>query len=496
MSLTDERKPNYRHRIIWLGIFVVVLFGGYSAGWFYVAGKLEELADAGDRQAQPRRRLRPIAPIWRPAVSRSASASTATASALKTRRNRSRPRPAAFRSLAQVYDPFRIVAELDSPAQISVPGGGAFGFNWDNLRASARLSMDFPELVSVEVKSLTADANLDASPATRLVSAGAAEAHMRKSGDDLDLAASFTDADIDPKLLNGGDLPPLQGEADLTIKDGVNLVRFGDGSLRGHSGTIRTLAVSSSEKAGLSLAGPFSVAADGLVDADLTVTIRDPKALVGDAGPGVPRSGRADQDELCRPRSDGRQSDAAAEGQQGPRHARLHPAREICRCMAHDFRMLDRLPAEIRRVDFLAGLDDRAADRAGAGEQVEQLVAVAPADRPLQRGQVFRKPRQHFEDGVLVVQADVAPHGRVGGGKAREIAKARGRVFDDLGLGHRLQIVGRADDVVGDDVRQMRDDGQHHVVVLRDPSCRCWSRSAARIPTAFPAPPGRCRAAA
>ena len=28
------------------------------------------------------------------------------------------------------------------------------------------------------------------------------------------------------------------------------------------------------------------------------------------------------------------------------------------------------------------------------------------------------------------------------------------------------QIVGRADDVVGDDVRQVRDDGQHHVVVL------------------------------
>ena len=66
---------------------------------------------------------------------------------------------------------------------------------------------------------------------------------MRKADADLDLAGNFTDADIDPKLLNGGDLPPLKGAADLTIKDGVNLVRSGGRSLRGHSGTIRTLTL-------------------------------------------------------------------------------------------------------------------------------------------------------------------------------------------------------------------------------------------------------------
>ena len=40
------------------------------------------------------------------------------------------------------------------------------------------------------------------------------------------------------------------------------------------------------------------------------------------------------------------------------------------------------------------------------------------------------------------MQADVAPHGRIGGGKAGEITKTRGGIFDDLGLRHRLQIVG------------------------------------------------------
>src|SRR5690606_42106413 len=63
--------------------------------------------------------------------------------------------------------------------------------------------------------------------------------------------------------------------------------------------------------------------------------------------------------------------------------------------------------AEVGRVDLLPGLDDRAAHGPGAGEQVEQLVAVAPADGALQRRQVFREPGQHLQDGVLVVQAHV-----------------------------------------------------------------------------------------
>jgi hypothetical protein len=278
MSSSQERKPNYRRRFMWLGVFIVLLFGGYSAAWFYGAAKLEAVAAqaiAGlNRNGTSADCANPVARgfpfrigLYCDSVRFEDTPQKVAASA------------AAFRSAAQVYDPFQIVAELDSPARLSVPGGADFAFNWSNLRAGARLSMDFPEHASAEVTSLTAEANPGAAAATSLFSIGAAEAHMRKSGDDLDLAASFADADIDPKLLNGGDLPPIAGQADLTIKDGVNLVRFGKGSLRGHSGTIRMLSISSGEAAGLSLTGPFSVASDGLVDADLTVTVRDPQAL-------------------------------------------------------------------------------------------------------------------------------------------------------------------------------------------------------------------------
>ncbi|KIU01294.1 hypothetical protein QU38_02295, partial [Staphylococcus aureus] len=85
-------------------------------------------------------------------------------------------------------------------------------------------------------------------------------------------------------------------------------------------------------------------------------------------------------------------------------------------------------------------LDDRAADRAGTAEQLEQLVALAPADRALERGQVLGEALEHVEHRFLVRQEHVAPHGRVRGGDAREVAEAAGGVFDHFGLGDFLHV--------------------------------------------------------
>ncbi len=74
---------------------------------------------------------------------------------------------------------------------------------------------------------------------------------------------------------------------------------------------------------------------------------------------------------------------------------------------------------------------------------------------------------QHLQHRVLVVEEDVAPHGRIGGGDAGEVAKAARRELDHLGLRHGLEVRGRADDVVGDEVGHVAGDGEHEVVVLR-----------------------------
>jgi hypothetical protein len=54
-------------------------------------------------------------------------------------------------------------------------------------------------------------------------------------------------------------------------------------------------------------------------------------------------------------------------------------------------------------------VDDRATDGAGAGEELLQFVAFAPADRALQCRQVLVEPLQNLEDRFPIIQGDAAP---------------------------------------------------------------------------------------
>ena len=107
------------------------------------------------------------------------------------------------------------------------------------------------------------------------------------------------------------------------------------------------------------------------------------------------------------------------------------------------------------------------------GEPVLQFVAFAAPDGALQRGQILAEALQQFEHGLAVGQKDVAPHDRIGGGDAGKVAKTAGRIGDDLGLQILAEFGRGADDRIGDQMRQMRGDRQHLVVVIgrhrRDP---------------------------
>ncbi len=122
--------------------------------------------------------------------------------------------------------------------------------------------------------------------------------------------------------------------------------------------------------------------------------------------------------------------------------------------------------AEVGRGGILTDLHDAAADRARAREMIEQRVAVAAPHRARELRQVFAELREHLQHRVLVVQEHVAPHRRIGRRDAGEIAKAAGRELQHLGARHGGEFLRGADDRVGDQMRQMAGDRQHHVVML------------------------------
>ncbi len=94
------------------------------------------------------------------------------------------------------------------------------------------------------------------------------------------------------------------------------------------------------------------------------------------------------------------------------------------------------------------------------------MVAIAGADRPLQREKLFGEAAEDFQRRLFVVKEDVAPHGRVGGGNPREIAETGGGIFDDLAIGHAPQIVGHAHHRIGDEVRRVAGDSEDKIVVI------------------------------
>jgi hypothetical protein len=286
-NAVDRPSPGtkYSRWIVWLGVAIVVVCAVYTAGWFYLATKLEDgtrvALEASRAQGNDAECVNPTArgyPFRMGLFCDSVSFSEAGSNVKLT--------AGAFRSAGQIYDPARLVAELDGPATVTAPGAGTLALSWSQLRASARLAQPLPERISVEGAALKV-AREDGKP---LVSADSFEGHMRPNGADLDLAGRFGALALDPAVVDGRVLPALSGEADVSVANGVSMVESGDHALRGKSGTIRTLALSLGGDGRISVSGPFSIDQAGLIDADLMVSIVQPQALAATLSDAFPEA--------------------------------------------------------------------------------------------------------------------------------------------------------------------------------------------------------------
>lgn len=278
MSSSQQQQTRSSRRFLWLGLFIIVLFGGYSIGWFWLAGR----ADREVRQhiAEVNRdgvSLDCVKPeikgfpfrigLFCDRVEYENTALRISASA------------GAFRTAAQIYQPMRAVLELDSPLRVTAQDLPQLQFDWELLHASARIANPLPERLSVEIRKLAGEAEYSDRAPMPLFTAENVQTHLRPNGENIDIAGTFTGLVIDQKLLDGRKLPPLDGSADASLTNGVALVRGGEKSLRGQAGTIRSLTLTSGGTTGAALSGPWSIDADGLLDADLRVTIQNPREL-------------------------------------------------------------------------------------------------------------------------------------------------------------------------------------------------------------------------
>ncbi|RWD98326.1 MAG: DUF2125 domain-containing protein, partial [Mesorhizobium sp.] len=121
----------------------------------------------------------------------------------------------------------------------------------------------------------------------QLFSAGKAAGQLQPAGQDINYVGSFGDLEINADAIEGRVLPALDGTGDVTLKNGVALISAPPKSLRGQSIDITKLDLSSGT-ARITVSGPVSVDAEGLVDGDLMIKLKDPKAVAAILAGAVP----------------------------------------------------------------------------------------------------------------------------------------------------------------------------------------------------------------
>ncbi len=278
-------------RFFWLGMAIVAAIALYTAGWFYVADRVADEVRAalaafsrsgGNRAVCEAPTVRGYP--FRIGVFCEATYFERTSAGLSISTG-------AFRSAAQVYAPRRAVAEADSPARLLLPGLVPLDLTWGGLRASARLSWPLPERLSVEATRVVAVADMPNVVGPLAFTAESAELHMRPADTDLDVAFRFRAFETGRLLLPHGTLPPLTGLVDLSLADGVAMLRDGVRDLRGSAVEVRRVEISTPEGARLTAAGTVAVDENGLLNADLRVGTTDAGALADIVSAAFPEAG-------------------------------------------------------------------------------------------------------------------------------------------------------------------------------------------------------------
>lgn len=189
------------------------------------------------------------------------------------------------RSAAQLYRPGHVIAEIDAPMQANLPSLAPLTLDWKNFLSSTRVSTQGLERFSLAIDGLSVAAN-DGGFLTPLGLVGEVEAHGRQTGeraDNAQIAISLSDWLIgNPEYSPAGPVDvelALQAEAIAQIVvQGGDVLAF----LRqnGGKGRLEKLSIVTDGAGRLTVSGPIEISKGGLVSGVLDVDIDEPSALI------------------------------------------------------------------------------------------------------------------------------------------------------------------------------------------------------------------------
>ena len=259
---------------------------GWSAGWYYVEGRVVETMDASITRFAENNRLVECADRqtygfpFRIGV-------TCSAFSYEDLDGNFSLESGGVKSVAQAYQPTRLLVEISDPLALRLPDGQALTVQWDSMRASANAGMDGLSRFSLVGKDLSVLPVYGAgAPATmdRFQLHG-----RRQNGNDAQVSVSLEDFDSDYTSF-----PRLDATLSATLNNAYqSLVTRPDivalAKSEGLSGTFDSLRYAPTGSGSLELNGPFEMDRTGVLSGKFNLTITDGPRVMKTLGEGLPQ---------------------------------------------------------------------------------------------------------------------------------------------------------------------------------------------------------------
>ncbi len=282
MTYAGTGGKTFRKRTITLVIAVPVFIAAYTAGWFYIADRLEAKAradmarlDAQGVGVQCENLRMGGYPLRINVVCDSISWQRPSEGMAF--------RAGKFSSGSPLYAPYSLTNALTGPAFIEFPGISPLEVNWSKFTSNTRLARPFPTEIEIAARDVAVGLRTEPTKTEPLSSLEHMNVQIDGSTGMLKLMGRFAGLKFAPSVIGNAKSPELDGVADIDISDAEGLLASDSESvyqrLRGHSGTINQAFVSMPNGAMVSLTGPFSVNEDGLINADLKLTLVNAQSL-------------------------------------------------------------------------------------------------------------------------------------------------------------------------------------------------------------------------
>ncbi|MBO6813497.1 MAG: DUF2125 domain-containing protein [Rhizobiaceae bacterium] len=266
-------------RIFLFIAFILLLVAGWFAGWFFVAGQVETVIDdvkrklADNHQTLDCSNQQITGFPFRISLNCDSLvyADSENGVSLSTGR---------LRSAAQAYQPNRAVAEIEAPANLTLPGNQRFQTRWSSMRTSMTAGLTGPTRISLSGKDL-AISPAPENPQLATSHIDGFQFHGRRNGDNaVDLAIN-----IDNAKTETGPWPDYDLLLDMRMEDiYADLLQRTDlieiARQKGLKGEIHNLHYSALEGGSATISGPMNIDTQGRLSGKFQVTVSQLPALL------------------------------------------------------------------------------------------------------------------------------------------------------------------------------------------------------------------------